>query len=272
MSGARGRRRRRPLTTALIVITTGYLVICGLLYFAQEKLLFFPTPLPQNHTYRFAEPFEEHSIAVEGATLSALLFRTPNPRGVIFYLHGNGGNLQDWGTLAPAFTAHAYDIFFLDYRGYGKSTGSISGEAQLHADVAAAYDYVKQRYPEEQIVLYGRSLGSGLVVALARTAQPRMLILETPYVSIRTLALRQYPFVPPFLLKYQMRSDLWIKDVRSPIALIHGTADELIPFESSATLATHIAGEHRMFAIEGGGHNNLSNYRQYHAALRELLE
>jgi len=99
-----------------------------------------------------------------------------------------------------------------------------------------------------------------------------MLVLETPYVSLRELARRQFPFVPSFLLKYPLRTDLAIGAVRCPIYLLHGTRDELIPYESSERLLPLIKSEHRLYTIPNGGHNNLVAFPEYHQALDEILQ
>ena len=92
----------------------------------------------------------------------ALHLRLPAPKGVVFFLHGNGGSLESW-FINPEFYRRAnYDLFMIDYRGYGKSTGQIESEAQLRADVRAAWATVAPQYAGRKVVFYGRSLGTGL--------------------------------------------------------------------------------------------------------------
>jgi len=101
---------------------------------SQENLIFFPEILPPDYKYTFSQPFEEATVPVEGATINAVLFRSANPKGVILYFHGNAGSLRTWGDVAGDFTSRGYDILIPDYRGFGKSTGSISNEKMLLAD------------------------------------------------------------------------------------------------------------------------------------------
>lgn len=109
------------------------------LWFQQEQLLFAPTVLPADHSWALARDVNEVVIDVPGARLSALHLRLPNPKGVVFFLHGNGGSLENW-FVNPSFYRRAnYDLFMFDYRGFGKSTGQIESEAQLRADVRAAW-------------------------------------------------------------------------------------------------------------------------------------
>ncbi len=258
--------------TILGLLVALYLAVCVLLYLFQERLLFFPEVLPQNYRFSFSHPFEEVSLPVEGATLHALHFTVPQPKGVVLYLHGNAGSLRSWGSMASEIVGHGYAVLILDYRGYGKSTGTITSERALHQDVAAAYAYLLRHYREQEIIIYGRSIGTGLAVYLARSQEPRMLILETPYFNLQELAFAQFPWLPRFLFKYPLRVDQWISEVESPIYLLHGTRDEVIPYSASVRLLPLIRSEHRLLTIEGGGHNNLGLFPQYHKFLGELLQ
>ncbi len=141
----------------------------------------------------------------------------------------------------------------------------------LHRDAADAYAYLLKQYTEDEIVLYGRSLGTGVATSLAATRRPRLLILETPYVSLSDLTRRYYPYVPRFLLKYPLRTDRWIGEVRCPVYLFHGTDDELIPYSSSQRLLPLIKSGHELLTIKGGRHNNLGEFDEYREALSRIL-
>jgi fermentation-respiration switch protein FrsA (DUF1100 family) len=258
--------------TLLLSALGGYIVLCVVLYFSQERFIFFPEELEPGYVYTFPVPFEEVTLPADGAALNALHFRAAQPQGVILYLHGNAGSLRVWGELGDEFVALGYDVLIVDYRGYGKSSGRISSERDLHDDAATAYAYLQRRYPEDEIIVYGRSLGTGLAVHLARANRPKMLILETPYFNLLELAKASVPFIPGFLFKYTLRTDQWIADVTCPVYLFHGTRDELIPYNSSLRLAQLIEAEHQLFTIEGGMHNDLGAFEQYHEALARILE
>jgi uncharacterized protein len=261
------------IRAALIVIGVAagvYIVVVVGLYLLQERLLFFPERLEADYGYSFPHHFEEVSWQRDGVTINALLFRADTPHGVVLYFHGNAGSLRGWGAIAADFLERGYDVLLPEYRSYGKSTGRILSEQMLHDDAADAYRYLLNHYPEEEIIIYGRSLGTGIAVRLAVERNPRMLILETPYVSMRELARRHFPLVPGWLLRYPMRNDLWIADVTAPIYIFHGTEDELIPFASSERLRQLINTEHELIAIKGGGHNNLAIFPEYHRALERI--
>jgi alpha-beta hydrolase superfamily lysophospholipase len=256
-------------------LTIFVLMAGGFMYFKQENMIFAPEALPPDFKFTFQERFEELNWPVDGAQINALHFRPAKPKGIVLYFHGNAGSLKSWGDVAQDFTRRGYDIVIPDYRGFGKSTGRIESEKMLLQDTAAAYDYVKKIFPENQIILYGRSIGTGLAVHLARTNRPRMVILESPYLSLLDLAARYYPLVPRpllnLLVRYSLRTDLWIADVACPVYLFHGERDNVIPFNESERLSKLIRSEHQLIAVPEGGHNNLEDFRQYREALDRIL-
>ncbi|MEO8135235.1 MAG: alpha/beta fold hydrolase, partial [Betaproteobacteria bacterium] len=237
--------------------------LLGLLYFNQERLIFPASTLAGDFRFSFSQPFEEVRIPVPGAELHALHFRQPKPRGLVFFLHGNAGDLSTWTTGIDFYRRVNYDLFIIDYRGYGKSTGGIQSEAQLRADVRVAWDTVAPQYAGLPIVLYGRSLGTGLATYLARDVDPALLILVTPYTSLAAIARRAYPFVPEWVLKYPLRTDRVIGDVKSPVLLVHGTRDALIPLAESERLRPLAHPPAELLVIEGAGHNDIHQFRAY---------
>jgi len=236
------------------------------LWFQQEQLLFAPTVLPADNSWALARDVNEVVIDVPGARLSALHLRLPNPKGVVFFLHGNGGSLENW-FVNPSFYRRAnYDLFMFDYRGFGKSTGQIESEAQLRADVRAAWAAVAPQYAGRKIVIYGRSLGSGLAAGLAAelgaSHAADLTVLVSPYASMAALAAEHYPWVPQALLRYPLRTDQAITQIRSPLLLIHGTRDTLIaPSHSDALKA--LAHQAMLARIDGAAHNDLQNFDTY---------
>jgi len=176
-----------------------YILVCGLMFTLQEKLIFFPQKLQKNHAFGFAQPFEEVTILTQDEkNLHGLLFKADKSKGLIFYLHGNAGSLDGWGEVAETYTRLKYDIFLLDYRGYGKSEGRIESEARLFQDVQLAYNEMLKRYNENSIVVLGYSIGTGPATKLAGTNNPKLLILQAPYYSLTDVVKRTIPFIPGF--------------------------------------------------------------------------
>ena len=242
---------------------------------SQENLIFFPEILPPDYRYTFSEPFEEATVPVEGATLNAFLFKAANAKGVILYFHGNAGSLRTWGDVARDFTSRGYDILIPDYRGFGKSTGNIANEKQLLDDGLAVYRMLTKTWPENRIIVYGRSIGTGVATFLARSGGPRMLILESPFLSLIDLASHHYPFLPrpiiSMFLRYPLRNDRRIGEVACPVYLFHGAKDDIIPFDHSVRLERLIRSPHRLIRIEGGGHNDLSDFGAFDRELDQIL-
>jgi uncharacterized protein len=195
----------------------GYMLICVVLYFFQEKLLFFPQKLAEDYRFTFDQPFEELLIpAKDGKRLHGLLFKANHAKGLIFYLHGNAGSLDSWGEVASTYTALGYDVFLLDYRGYGKSEGKITSQKQLFEDVQIAYNEIKKRYREDSITVLGYSLGTGPATWLASRNNPKRLILQAPYYSLSDMMRHYYPLLPAFILKYPLRTHEYISSAPCP--------------------------------------------------------
>ncbi|MEM8727586.1 MAG: alpha/beta fold hydrolase [Chlamydiota bacterium] len=267
--------------TFLAISTTFILILLGLghLYLRQEKILFQQVLLPDDHTFSFKQPFRELFFETEkDARINALYFNAENPKGAVIYFHGRGGNLAThWGRVSKEFTSRGYDLLITDYRGFGKSRGKLS-EKGIYRDADYCYDYIASRYPENQIVVYGRSLGTGIATYVASRHHPKNLILESPYFSILDLTPKRFPYLPRFvirpLLKYHFRTDRWIVGVDSPIHIFHGTNDELVPFESSTRLLKLIEDKENAFLIpiKHGRHNHLRFHPTYQKILDQILD
>jgi pimeloyl-ACP methyl ester carboxylesterase len=239
----------------------------------QESLIFYPEKLPSDYQFSFAKHrFSEVWIDVKGARLNALHFQVDKPKGVIFYLHGNAGNLASWGNVALPFVQLGYDVFILDYRGYGKSTGKIGSQKQLLWDCVQAFEYVESRYKSENIILFGRSIGTGPTVYVASQKKVSKVILETPYSSVSDLVKKYFPIIPTFLVNYKLPSDEWIGEVSAPIYIFHGTEDNVIPISICKKLISSIKGKYEFYVISGGNHNDLDDFQEYWIPMKKILE
>jgi len=258
---------------SLVLILVGYILVCGLLYFFQEKLIFLPERLAKNHLFQFDQTFEEKNIRTnDGTTLSGLLFKADSSKGLIFYLHGNGGSLRLWGDVAKTYTDLNYDIFLLDYRGYGKSEGVISGQEQLYEDVQVAYEEMKRGYAEDKIIVLGYSIGTGPASKIASTNEPRLLILQAPYYSLTDVVSRTYTIIPTFLLRYKLETNKNLKDCKMPVVIFHGDVDEVIYYGSSLKLKDEFKEGDKLITLRGQGHNQMTYNEDYRRALREILK
>jgi len=261
---------RRTLAAGAAVVVLGYAALLALLWVGQERLLFRPTPLAAAHAFALDADVHERWIDVPGARLNALHLQLPAPDGVVFFLHGNAGNLESWFVNTALYRSMNVDLVMIDYRGYGKSGGRIESEAQLHADVRAAWDAVAPAYAGKRRVVYGRSLGSGLAASLAAEVQPELTVLVSAYSSMAALAAEHYPIVPGALLRYPLRTDEVIMKIRGPVLLAHGDRDTLIPLAHSERLAT-LSPQARLVVVPDAGHADIHRFPVYLDALRTFL-
>lgn len=252
------------------------ILLMGLISFIssckQEKMLFFPDILPENYKFNFNEPFQEYFIKVDKNTsLNGLLFKTDSSKGLIFYLHGNGGSIDSWGGIASVYLKNNYDFFILDYRGYGKSQGKISSEKQLYKDIQTVYDSLITNYDEKNIVIIGYSIGTGPATQLASTNNPKMLILKAPYLNMTDLAHQYIKILPSFLIRYKFRINEYITKVKSPVILFHGNQDEVIYFGSSLKLKELLKPGDQLIILDGQKHNGINENEIYKAELKKIL-
>ncbi len=260
------------LTVIASVLVLYSLFIAGV-YAFQRSLLLFPKPLPQDHLFQFTLPFEEHFLETpDGAFINALYIKTTKQRrGVVLYLHGNADNLQRWGQVHPDFSSRGYDFFIFDYRGFGKSTGKAT-ESNMIADAHLAYDFLRQSFSMNDIVIFGRSLGSGVASDLAKAVPARALVLETPFYSIPDVFRAQipvliFPFSPPF----RFRNDKCLSFIDYPIHILQGTDDRIVPLHSAIKLRPLLKRTDTFTVIEGGRHNDLSDFEEYQTMLDQIL-
>ena len=261
-----------PWPNLILIPALAYALICVIFYFFQHFFFFRPEILPHEFTYKYPFDFEEKDFEMEdGGHINAIHFRVPNSRGVIYYLKGNSRSIKGWGKFAKDFVSNGYDFFMMDYRGFGKSKGKRT-ENILYNDAQTLYQWLSRQYPEDEIVIYGRSMGSGIAARIASWNKPKMLILDSPYYSFFH-QIKRYGYILPlrWLLRYQIRTDRFFKKIESPIFLIHGTKDRLIPYEHSVLLQKIQPERAQLLTIEGGGHNNLPDYPEYHQYLYDIL-
>lgn len=235
----------------------------------QERLIFFPEKLAEDHVFDFKKSVEK-KFSFENLKISTLYFPEDSSKSVILYFHGNAGSLRNWGAVGEELRAHLkQSVWVLDYPGYGKSEGTITSERQLLDLADAFYSKAVEEFSGKKIIVYGRSIGSGPAAWLA--AKYKLpLILETPYTSFSKLASELAPWFPSFLRRYSFETDKWLKGFAEPLLLIHGTHDEVIPSHHSQNLQRALAGA-TYAEIPMGNHNNLSDFEEYWVALTKFF-
>lgn len=249
-----------------------YILLCTLMYFMQEKMIFHPDKLDKNFKYEFAQSFQELNIPVkENTQLNGLLFKADSSKGVILYLHGNAGSLASWGKVANIYTNLQYDVFMPDYRGFGKSDGKIKNEDEFYKDLQITYDSLKRRYNEDNIVVLGYSIGTGPAAQLASTNHPKLLVLQAPYYSLTDMMKKNYPIIPRFLLKYKFSTNEFVQACKMPIVIFHGDKDEVIDYDSSTRLKELMKPGDRLITLNGQTHNGMGKNPEYLKEIKGIL-
>lgn len=242
-------------------------------FFIQDYFIFRPKKLKPDYVYQFEAPFTEIFIDTpENGKINALWFRQAAPKGLVLFFHGNAGSLEKWGHLHHYFCGLGYDYFVYDYRGYGKSMGKRT-EDLMYKDALAVFEYVKNYYPPAQIILFGRSLGSAFASRVAAENPVKMLILETPFYSMRNLFYTYYPLLPRlFFFKYPFYNHRYLRQAQCPVYIFQGTNDWVVPHKSAARLKKWLKPADEFITISGGSHNNLIFYDLYNRKMQEILK
>ncbi|MDE3145165.1 MAG: alpha/beta fold hydrolase [Bacteroidota bacterium] len=266
--------KRKILTTVFIIIAA-YFVFGIALYFFQERIIFQSKRLPQDHQFKFDQPFTEKNIRYDDETnFNMIEFSVKDDsiaKGIVLYFHGNKENVNHYAKYAINFTKNGYEVWMPDYPGYGKSTGKISEEI-LYQESMLVYNLAREKYKPQQIIIYGRSLGTGIAARLAGIKDCKKLILETPYKNFPAL-LHHYLWMYPisWKQKYKMPTYQYLQNVKVPVTIFHGTNDEIIPYKKTIELKKVLKNGDEFISIEKGRHNNLNDFDLFHQKLDSLL-
>ncbi len=259
---------------ALVLTVCLYALLVVSVYLLQSYIVFQPTTIPDKYTFSFDESFEEITLSSKDSTaINSLFFPTKEKsKGAILYLHGNADDLRRWGKYAVDFTERGYDVFIIDYRGYGKSEGTLD-EKGMYQDVLTAFEWLNEKYSSDQIIIYGRSLGAAMASELASEVNAKMLVLETPFSNVNDLFKNRIAlFYLPFDLKYRFANDRNLPNVKYPIHIIHGTDDGVVPLENALKLKPLLREKDSFTIVEEGAHKDLSSFEEYQEWLTKLLE
>ena len=249
-----------------------YGVVLVALYWLQARFFYLPERLPANFAFAYPDLEEELWLTTEDdIRINGLYFRTPHPRrGAVLYLHGNAGSLRGWAGERFPLTRRGYDVLMIDYRGYGKSEGTPT-EAGLYTDAHAAYAWLRERHAPEEIVVYGRSLGSGPATQLATEVAARHLILETPFYSLESVAREKVSWLwLPFAFSHRYENGKKLSDIKMPVDIFHGTADRVVPYANAVRLRP-LMPEANFTTVPGGGHSGLVDYPMVRGVLDRVL-
>jgi uncharacterized protein len=248
-----------PLAKVVTVAVFTYAFFVAVLWLLQSRFIYYPgtgraivaTPSADG------TPYEDLTIETsDGERLNAWWVPAESPRGAVLLLHGNAGNISHRIEYAQMFRRLGYSTLLLDYRGYGKSTGTPT-EQGTYEDAESAWRWLTttRRVPGRDIVLFGESLGGGVASWLAARHDARALILASTFTSAVDLGSELYPFLPVRLVsRFRYDTLTRLRDVREPVLVVHSPQDEIIPFSHGRQLF-EAAREPKAMLQLSGGHN-----------------
>jgi hypothetical protein len=253
----------KVLSIIVGLLALGYVGVCGLLYMKQAQLLY-PGTSDVNPA-----GFTSLRIKSGGADIKVWTLHADAGPALLYF----GGNGEDLGARLADFDQAFPDraVYLMNYRGYGGSTGSPS-EAALIADAQATYDLVRKTH--DKIAVMGRSLGSGVAVALATTREVERVVLVTPFDSIAKVAAARYSWAPVrWLIRDAFDSVKRMAAIDVPVLAVIAELDESIPrAHSDALVASIPAALRHLVVIPNGTHNDLGDYQRYLAMVRSFIE
>jgi uncharacterized protein len=259
------------------IIAIVYLVIGVILYFTQELFLFHGKKLASNYVFNYGEDasFIENNIArKDGSNLNYLQFKpsdTTAISGIVIYYHGNMQNVNRYAPFVKIFTINGYEVWMMDYPGFGKTTGKRTEQRMLD-DGQYIYDLAVSKVKSDSIILYGKSMGTGIATYIAANNNCKRVILETPYYSLKTVY-DDFTFIYPtkWMLRFQFPSYKNVPLIKAPITIFHGSKDELISYANASRLKPLLKPIDEFVTIEKGTHNDLMKFPLYTEKLDSLL-
>jgi uncharacterized protein len=244
----------------------------------EQSFIFFPSREIQGTPQQAGLSFEDVTFAAEnGIHLNGWYVPSPGAEITLLWFHGNAGNISHRvENIRLIHDKLKTNIFIFDYRGYGRSEGSISEEG-TYEDGRAAFQYLiteKGIHPK-RLVLFGRSLGAAVATHLAIDEDSLALILETPFASIDAMARVVLPFFPiGALLKTKYDVIGKIPRAKPPVLVLHGDRDEVVPYEQGRKVFEAAREPKEFYTIRGAGHNDtyIAGGEPYFAFLKQFIE
>ena len=252
-------KTKKSLLSSLFVLVLLYVGVCIYFYNIQNAILFIPRPLPEGHSYKYDFNFEERTFeTTDGATIQAIHAKVQDSsKGLVIYFHGNAGNNDTSPAKFALFMNEGYDVLYPDYRGFGLSTGELKNEDDLVGDMKIVYSEMTKEYEESQIFIVGYSMGSGVAAQVAAANDPKGVMIWAPYYSMVDMKNASYPFLPSFLVRYPLRTDLALQEIDEPITIFYAENDQVLPVERSIKLNQFLDDNDQHFMLKGQQHNGI---------------
>lgn len=265
------KRWMKPIQIALIL----YGLIGIGVYHLQDQFLFHPQKKYRDEKINTTLPHVEVMIPYNATNnMHIVQFKAKDslhPKGIVLYFHGNRKNIDWYAKYAPLFTQNQYEVWMMEYPGFGKSTGELT-EGRLYDYALQMYKLARTKISADSILLYGKSMGTGIAAQLASIRDCKVLVLETPYYSLSDL-LERYLFLYPVdqMIHYRFPTNQYLRKVTAPVLVFHGTQDGVIPYSQAEKLQSVLKPFDQFYTIKGGSHNDLADYPAYQQAMDSVL-
>lgn len=257
-------RLKRKIIRWMKIIFLLYCIVGTALFFLQKKILFHPKALPKEYQYSFNVPFKEINIDISKTeNLNIIQFNSKDSvhKGAVLYFHGNMENINHYARFADIFTKNGYIVYMVDYPGFGKTTGELT-EQKVYGEAMQVYKLANKSFSSDSLIIYGRSLGTGIASQLATRVNCRRLILETPYSSIPDLFSSFAPIYPSELMsEFKFPVKEYLKEIKVPVTIFHGDKDEIIPYKCALKLKEVLKVGDEFITVPHGKHNNLFQFK-----------
>lgn len=241
-----------------ISILIGLIVINISMFFQQSKILFYPAKELEGNPRDWGMSYIDVTLTTEdGLKLNAWYVPFADSKEVVLFFHGNAGNMSHRQASLQIFHDLGVNVLMLDYRGYGKSEGS-PDESGLYMDAMTAWNYLveQKKFKPKEIIIFGRSLGGAVATNLATRVNAAGLILESTFTSARDFASRVFPVISRIVfMRYSFNTNKLIKEVHTPVLVLHSTEDDIVPFELGERVFESANAPKQIFTLRGD-HNS----------------
>ena len=257
------------------IIAIIYILSGVALYFLQDYILFHPVTLKKDHNYDFPEKHKDINIPIsENSNLNIVQFLSTDTvtKGAVLYFHGNKKNISWYAKYPPYFTRHGYEVWIIDYPGFGKSTGKFT-ERTLYNWADYLYSFARKRFSADSIIIYGKSMGTGIATHLASIQPCKRLILETPYYDYPSVIKHYLPIYPiDWMIHFKIPTYSYIQNVAAPITIFQGTGDWIVTYDNAKRLESFLKAGDEFVTIKDGSHNDLFKFKETIDKLDSLLK
>ena len=263
------------MTGFVIYAVVGLLLLNGLMFFQQKQMIFFPMSKLYQTPVQWGLDYEDVTFdTADEVQLHGWYIPHPQSQHVLLFLHGNAGNISHRRDSIEIFHRLGLNVFIIDYRGYGQSTHTPS-EQGFYQDATAGWHFLTKEkgFTNNQILVFGRSLGGAVAARLASEVQPRGLILESTFSSARDFARVVFPVLSRLvLMRYDFNTAESIQLVNDPVLVLHSPDDEIMPFPLGEKVFQS-ASQPKQFIQMRGDHNSgfILSQPDYEIALKDWL-